>query len=121
MNREERIKSIKMSGKKCKLSNNDSIFKCHCNHCNDNIIEYLGKKKGVRYLYTGKFTPEYMRDKHVFIRNFCIDENDKTSSCECFIEMADVKYGCEWIPRKEIVENLIEINDTFREDSEVKK
>ena len=108
---EERKATIKMSGEKCKTYGSTSIFDCHCNDCYENISGYLGKKKGRKYLYTGKFTPEYMRGKHVIIKSFCAYENDKTSSCECFIKMADKEYGCEWIPRDDIINNLLEVAD----------
>ncbi len=105
----QRKESIKMNGKKCQFGST-SVFDCHCNECYNNIIEYLGKEVGKVYLYNGKFTPEYMRDKRVIIKSFCADEKDETSSCECFIKLADSEYGAEWIPRKEIIENLIEVD-----------
>jgi len=112
MENKERIKSIKMSGEKCKLSGSTSIFDCHCNDCYNNIVEYLGKKKGKKYFYNGKFTPEYMRNRHVVIEKFCANEDDKTSSCECFIKLFGGEGGqVQWIPREEIISNLLEVEE----------
>ena len=107
MIKEDRIKSIKMSGDKCKLSGSKSILDCHCNECSDNVIEYLGKKKGKIYKYTGKFTKEYLRDRLVVIIKFCVDYDDKPSTCEAFIKLKGGSGGqCEWIPRNEIINYL---------------
>lgn len=102
----DRAKTIKMSGKKCNFGSS-SVFNCHCNICRDNIVEYLGKKKGLKYLYTGKFAPEYMRNKEIEIIHFSTTEEDETSSCEAFIKLCDGSEGqCEWIPREEIKNKL---------------
>ena len=109
----ERIKSIKMSGEKCKYSGSTSILDCHCNECHDNIIGYLGKKKGGKYLYNGKFTPEYMRDRLIIIEKFSTDEDEETSSCECFIRLFDGEGGqVQWIPREEILNNLLDVKES---------
>lgn len=108
MENKERIKTIKMSGEKCKLSGSKSILDCHCNDCHNHIIEYLGKKKGNKYFYTGNFK-DTIKDREVVITHFSTDENEETSSCECFVRLANSEYCYEWIPRKEIIENLVEI------------
>ena len=107
---EERIKSIKMSGKKCKTSGSTSVLNCHCNDCHNHIIEYLGKKKGKKYLYTGNFK-DTIKDREVIITHFSTDEDEETSSCECFVKMANSEYCFEWIPRKDIFHNLKEIKN----------
>ena len=105
-----RKKSIKMSGEKCS-SGSKSIFDCHCNDCHNHIIEYLGKKKGEVYFYNGQFSETYIQDKKVEIIRFSTDEDEKTSSCECFIKLHGGEGGqCEWIPRREIINNLIEVS-----------
>ena len=106
---EERKKSIIMSGKECSFGSK-SIFDCHCNDCHNHIIEYLGKKKGEVYFYDGDFAKTYIQDKKVKILSFSTDEDDETSSCECFIKLFDGEGGqCEWIPRREIMNNLKEV------------
>ena len=106
----ERKKSIVMSGEKCS-SGSKSIFDCHCNDCHNNIIEYLGKKKGEVYFYNGKFAPSYIQDKKIEIVCFSTDEDEETSSCECFIKLFDGEGGqCEWIPRREIIDNLMRVD-----------
>ena len=106
---EERKKSIIMSGKECSFGSK-SIFDCHCNDCYDHIIEYLGKKKGEVYFYDGDFARTYIQDKKVKILSFSTDEDDETSSCECFIQLFGGEGGqCEWIPRREIMNNLKEV------------
>ncbi len=108
MSNEERKKSIIMSGKKCSFGSK-SIFDCHCNDCHNHIIEYLGKKKGSIYLYTGRFASTYIQDKKIEIVCFSTDEDEKTISCECFIKLLNGTGGqCEWIPRREIISNLEE-------------
>ena len=67
----------------------------------------LGKKKGKIYKYTGKFTKEYLRDRLVVIIKFCVDYDDKPSTCEAFIKLKGGSGGqCEWIPRNEIINYL---------------
>lgn len=108
---EERKATIKMSGEKCSYGS-ISVFDCHCNDCYSHIVSYLGKRKDKKYFYNGKFTPAYMKDKHVVIESFCANENDKTSSCECFIKLFGGEGGhVEWIPRDEIINNLLEVED----------
>ena len=110
MKNEERIKTIKMSGKSCKLSGSKSILDCHCNECYENVIEYLGKKKGEAYKYTGKFALEYIRGKEIIIDHFSTNEQNETASCEAFIRLKGGTDGqVEWIPRNEIVNNLEKI------------
>ncbi len=110
MSNEERKKSIVMSGKRCSFGSK-SIFDCHCNDCHNNIIEYLGKKKGEVYFYNGRFAKTYIQDKKVKIDCFSTDEDEKTSSCECFIQLLDGTGGqCEWIPRREIISNLVAVD-----------
>jgi len=107
----QRAKSIKMSGEKCSFGET-SVFNCHCNDCYNHIGEYLGKKKGQKYFYNGKFAPTYIQDKEVIIHHFSTDERDKTSSCECMIKLFGGEGGqVEWIPREEIINNLLEIKD----------
>jgi len=107
-----RAKTIKMNGKKCKYSGSDSVFDCHCNECRDNIVEYLGKKIGETYKYTGKFAPAYMYNQEVIIDKFSTTAEDKTSSCEAVIKLKGGTGGqVEGIPREEIINNLEFIND----------
>ncbi len=74
---------------------------------------YLGKKKGGKYLYNGKFTPEYMRDRLIIIEKFSTDEDEETSSCECFIRLFDGEGGqVQWIPREEILNNLLDVKES---------
>ena len=114
MKNKERIESIKMSGEKCSFGNT-SILNCHCNDCHNHIIEYLGKKKGKKYLYTGNFKRD-LKNREVVIESFSTDENEETSSCECFVRLASSEYLYVWIPRREIINNLIEIKDAVQED-----
>ena len=107
MTNKERIKTIKMSGEKCSFGSK-SILDCHCDDCHSHIIEYLGKKKGKVYKYTGKHTASYLHNQRVFIERFSTDEDEITNSCEAFICLYKGSGGqCEWIPRNEIIENLI--------------
>lgn len=109
---EERKNTIIMNGQKCKLSNSSHVFDCHCNECYHNIKSYLGKEVGKMYKYTGKFAPVYLQDKKVEVLHFCADENDKTSSCECFLKLYGGEGGqVEWIPRREILYNLEEVSN----------
>ncbi len=106
---EERIKSIKMSGKKCSFGKT-SILDCGCNDCHNNIIEYLGKKVGKKYLYIGKFK-DTIENREVVIIHFSTDEDDETSSCECWVRRADSENCYQWIPRRDIFYNLKEIKN----------
>ncbi len=107
----ERTDSIIMSGEKCSFGSK-SVFDCHCNACFSHIIGYLGKKKGEKYFYNGSFAPQYIRNRDVKILSFFFAEEEEPSSCECFIQLFDGEGGqCEWIPRKEIINNLLEIKN----------
>ena len=106
MTNKERIKTIKMSGEKCRFGNK-SILDCHCDDCHSHIIGYLGKEKGKVYKYTGRFAPAYLHDKEVFIDSFSTNEKEKTSSCEAFISLKGGTGGqVGWIPRDEIIKCL---------------
>lgn len=110
MNNKERITSIKMSGDKCEYSGSTSVLDCHCNDCRNHIIEYLGKRKGKKYLYTGDFK-DTIKNREVIIISFSTDGDNENNSCECFVRRADSEYCYEWIPREDIIGNLVEIND----------
>ena len=106
----ERKATIKMSGEKCKTYGSTSVFDCHCNDCHNHIVEYLGKKKGKKYLYSGDFK-DTIKNMEVVIMSFSTDEDENTSSCECFVRLADSEYCYEWIPREHIFYNLEEVKN----------
>ena len=102
---DERIKSVKTNGKKCEVYKS-TFPDCHCNECYRNITEYLGKKKGEKYKYTGKFAAPYFYNQEVVIDHFSVGD-EITHSCEAFIQLFGGTGGqVEWIPRNEIINNL---------------
>lgn len=93
---------------KCSLSKSE-YPDCGCNECRGNVIGYLGKEKGKIYLYTGNFAGTYLHNQRVFIERFSPwIYTEKPSSCEAFICLDGGSGGqCDWIPREEIINNLI--------------
>jgi hypothetical protein len=77
----------------------------------DAIDTYLGKNKTDTYLYTGKFAPVYMQNKKVKIVSF-LPGGEEHNTCEAFIKLEGGSGGqCEWIPKKELINNLTTTKD----------
>jgi hypothetical protein len=74
----------------------------------DKIESYLGKNKIDTYVYMGNFAPAYLKNQKVKIRSFFPNSG---STCEAFIQLYGSDGGqTEWIPREEIINNLIKLN-----------
>jgi hypothetical protein len=96
---------MKTNNKRCSTSGKQ-YPECHCNECYDNVVEYLGKIKGEIYFYNGKYAEQYLRNKLVVIERFHPDGHPST--CEALIRLGGGSGGqCGWIPREEIINNLI--------------
>jgi hypothetical protein len=75
------------------------------------IVEYLGKNLKDTYLYTGDFV-KWLNNKKVIILRFneATAGEEKTYSCEAFIQLADGQgWNVDWIPREEIINNLVKV------------